>query len=116
MWDFRQWWANTAGGPGNPPVRLTTPAQRYAWYNPLVAQNNGANYPPGMTPDLAFRYHCKPWPNKDQSGATNPSAAMHDELALATPIFARGCSQFIVEFAGDYLDQKNPQQPKVGEY
>src|SRR5205814_5458639 len=94
---------------------------KWAWYFPLVvnnpAQSGGTsqNYPANMTPEMAFRYFCKPWPTKDNSKAADPALAMHDELAQASPIFLRGCSQFVVEFAGDYMNQPNTGPWKLGE-
>jgi hypothetical protein len=34
------------------------------------------------------------------------------EVALTTPIFLRGVTQFIVEFAGDFYDQGTPADPE----
>lgn len=52
-----------------------------AWWNPLV-----------------FRYECDPKVRKPITSAN---------LAKTTPYFVAGVSQFIVEFAGDFLSQNN---------
>src|SRR5258706_16022515 len=72
-----------------------------AWYFPLVTSwpQTGtlpAVYPKkAVTPDYGFRYRCKPWVVK-QPNTTALPLQMHDELAQASPIFMRGCSQFVV--------------------
>jgi type II secretory pathway component PulJ len=56
-----------------------------------------------------YRFHCKPWTVR---GMANPNASLDNwdrltrETALTVPFFQRGVSQFIVEFAGDYLTQQ----------
>lgn len=44
------------------------------------------------------------------------SSIQADTLARQSPIFLRGCTQFIVEFAGDFFNQDtNPQSPTYGQ-
>jgi prepilin-type N-terminal cleavage/methylation domain-containing protein len=43
-----------------------------------------------------FRFQAYPYPTRPLDG---------DTMARTVPIFVRGCTQFIVEYAGDYLDQ-----------
>lgn len=51
---------------------------------------------------LDYRFNCKPWIVKSSN-----LTSMSQEMALATPFLARGCNQFIVEYAGDFLQQDN---------
>jgi len=48
-----------------------------------------------------YRFNCKP-----QVKRSSNIAAMADELALTVPFLQRGVTQFIVEFAGDFMNQK----------
>jgi prepilin-type N-terminal cleavage/methylation domain-containing protein len=58
------------------------------------------------------RYYANPYPTK-QDPATIPLPVGWNSAAaaLTSPIFVRGCSQFIVEFAGDFTTQ----DPVTGE-
>jgi prepilin-type N-terminal cleavage/methylation domain-containing protein len=97
------------------------------WYTPLLAGNRSTNANPangGNTqfninnsrPEDVLRFACKPWSNRTYYTANAATAALNiqDDLALQSPAFIRGCSQFIVEFAGDFVEQHNlpaPGQP-----
>ena len=76
------------------------------WYWPLVAQYS-TSLPTGpYTSDQAYRFWAKPWPNKSSSYSNgNATGLLTQEIARSVPVFCRGCSQFIVEYAGDYLQQ-----------
>lgn len=54
--------------------------------------------PNGFRTPMFFRYQANPFPIKPLSAAT---------MAGVAPVFLRHCSQFIVEYAGDYLTQDN---------
>lgn len=71
------------------------------WYVPLL-WTRGTN---SVAQNL-YRFIAKPWVDKTR-GTGNGLNTFQDEMALTTPILLPGCSQFIVEFAGDYLTQ-NP--------
>lgn len=51
------------------------------------------------------RYAANPFIQKPGTTGGNPTQTLGAAIAQASPVFVRGCSQFIVEFAGDYLDQ-----------
>ena len=52
----------------------------------------------------------KPFVNKSNFAASLPNQTR--ETALTTPIFLRGVTQFIVEFAGDFYDQGTAANPE----
>ena len=57
---------------------------------------------------LNYLFWAKPFVNKTQNSNGNFADAMANqtrEAALTTPIFLRGCTQFIVEFTGDFFEQ-----------
>ena len=60
----------------------------------------------GTTITVDQRYYANPFPNRPASlQPTDISNWISAAVALTHPIFVRGCSQFIVEFAGDYATQ-----------
>lgn len=63
--------------------------------------------PPTPTQVQQTRFFADPFARKPASGAVGSAATQQLSAAIAqmSPIFVRGCSQFIVEFAGDYLTQ-----------
>ena len=62
------------------------------WYTLMgLPANNTAGAPPA-------RFQCNPFVPKPLTAAA---------MAQASPFFLRGCSQFIVEYAGDFLTQNN---------
>lgn len=52
-----------------------------------------------------IRYYGNPFVQKPAAGAANPMQTLGAAVAQASPIFVRGCTQFIVEFAGDFVTQ-----------
>jgi prepilin-type N-terminal cleavage/methylation domain-containing protein len=96
-----------------------------SWFTPLLAGNRGtsangsdaaAPFPNvnNSRPEDVLRFACKPWSNRTYAGNANAPLNIQDDLALQSPAFIRGCSQFIVEFAGDFVEQHNlpaPGQP-----
>jgi prepilin-type N-terminal cleavage/methylation domain-containing protein len=75
-----------------------------AWWELLTGLSgrpNDSDEKPG-----AGRFTCNPYPAKPLTPAG---------LAMACPIFIRGCTQFIVEYAGDYLGPA-PDGRVVGTY
>lgn len=98
--------------------QASTPSSKERWYIPLVAGKDTPallnplvpaslidNYMASLRPDDAFRFACKPWINKTSNAA--PAAPMTFEEAMTAPMFVSGCSQFAVEFAGDYFTQND---------
>jgi prepilin-type N-terminal cleavage/methylation domain-containing protein len=75
-------------GPSNNRSRVPS------WYYPLLsAKAPSTTVDPGDT----FRFACKPWLTRSNDQV--------EDTALNSPAFIKGCSQFIVEFAGDYAIQ-----------
>ncbi len=76
------------------------------WYYPLLSRVLPNASP--VTQDT-FRFAGKPWATRNYAGSVPPAplipADRRDDMALSAPIFMKGCSQFIVEFAGDYTTQ-----------
>ncbi len=79
------------------------------WYRQLsttsipseLSSNNapyGSPYTSSNFTDLLFRFHCNPY-------ITRPLTSK--VAAQASPQFVTGCSQFIVEFAGDFVTQSD---------
>jgi hypothetical protein len=66
-----------------------------------VAKSSDANW----YQYLDYRFNAKPWITKLDPSASNYMEAMTREMALTTPFMFRGCSQFMVEFAGDFITQ-----------
>jgi hypothetical protein len=57
---------------------------------------------------LDYRFNGKPWMTKPASPtAANYQQILTREMALTTPFLFRGCTQFMVEFAGDFITQDN---------
>jgi hypothetical protein len=57
---------------------------------------------------LDYRFNGKPWITKPaDTSSTNYLPILARETALTTPFMFRGCSQFMVEFAGDFVSQQN---------
>jgi prepilin-type N-terminal cleavage/methylation domain-containing protein len=99
-----------ANSPTNPQLPSTPPAPANTWVWPT---NVATATPVGLQPWHAYRFMAQAWPDKlgTNAGSLNGSGtqvpAMHQQLAVQTPVFMRGCSQFTIEFAGDYLQQVN---------
>lgn len=51
------------------------------------------------------RFYANPFLQKAPSTSVNQFASLSAAIAQMSPIFVRGCTQFIVEFAGDYMTQ-----------
>ncbi|HEX2970912.1 MAG TPA: prepilin-type N-terminal cleavage/methylation domain-containing protein [Tepidisphaeraceae bacterium] len=51
---------------------------------------------------MGYRFNCKPWAMR---GTAGDSINMGDEMALTVPFVQRGVSQFVIEFAGDFITQ-----------
>jgi prepilin-type N-terminal cleavage/methylation domain-containing protein len=53
------------------------------------------------------RYQANPFMRKPGTAATGTTAAswLSSASAVTAPVFVRGCTQFIVEFAGDFMSQ-----------
>jgi hypothetical protein len=81
-----------------------------AW--PTFSTSKGTDTPPGRYPWHAYRFMAQAWPDKMSAGSTGMNSGsprtpgMQQQLGVQTPIFLRGCSQFIVEYAGDYVKQQ----------
>lgn len=102
--------------PPNPPLPTVGAPTPSAWIWPQLAT---VPTPGGWQPWHAYRFQAQAWPDKlGANGApvvTANTPAMQQQLAVQAPIFLRGCSQFIVEYAGDYLKQNfAPGVPTAG--
>ena len=66
----------------------------------------GGVQPPLNVPNFDIRYYGNPFPQKPRVTDPQQAAAwMSAAVAQTTPVFIRGCTQFIVEFAGDFVTQ-----------
>lgn len=63
------------------------------WWQSLVYDGSGA-----VDDASVYRFHCDPFVGSDPTP---------DRVARATPFFLGACTQFIVEFAGDFVTQDN---------
>lgn len=86
----------------------------YFWWEDLIGlavQRVGGAFTqrggPACQPYFANPLPTKPAPGSPaySTWSSNPSAWLSAAAAQTAPIFVRGCSQFIVEFAGDYAQQ-----------
>ena len=95
---------------------LTRSSDGNFWWEDLVglaASKIGGNI--GGTKVANQPFFANPLPTKNANFGTTPvSAAQWTSAAAAqtAPIFVRGCTQFIVEFAGDYATQ----DPATGQF
>lgn len=88
---------------------LTGAGKRYPlWYLALLS-STGATNGNGTTPASTFRYACKPWVSRNFATPQDRQV----DFGLSSPAFIHGCSQFIVEFAGDYVEQKTPNSDAI---
>ena len=83
-------------------------------YRQLVAGNqfwwadlSGYALPPSQmnVPPVDIRYQGNPIPQRPTGPPPNPPVWMSQASAQLAPTFLRGCSQFIVEYAGDFVTQ-----------
>ena len=81
------------------PVSIAA-ATRDIWHYPLLIDGTSIT-----SPVSAFRFPAAPFLVTQLNDLTL-------EEALTAPIFIRGCSQFCVEFAGDYVTQNSISGPK----
>jgi hypothetical protein len=97
-------------------TRGTTPTSTgYYWWEELSGVQPSPKMPPTAPPNPRTLPITPAWVSGDRRYFANPvirtpGAAvaanwMSAAAAQTYPIFVRGCTQFIVEFAGDYLDQ-----------
>lgn len=93
----------------NPQVPGNLKPANWAW-TPTINPTQPLGYGPWHT----YRFMAQAWPDKlaanGQPMLTANVAGMHQQMAVQTPIFLRGCSQFIVEYAGDYVQQKTTNE------
>ena len=86
------------------PPSPAIPVRRPNWYLPLLT-TGGQPYA-AQPVENTFRFAAKPWATRNTAaGAPFSPTQRRDDMALNSPIFMKGCSQFIVEFAGDYTTQ-----------
>jgi prepilin-type N-terminal cleavage/methylation domain-containing protein len=69
------------------------------WWNGFYMGNFGSTY--NISPPSPL-FACNPFPTTITPAALRPSKA-----AAASPYFLKGCTQFTVEFAGDFVQQNN---------
>jgi hypothetical protein len=71
-----------------------------------VPEANQTWYQSDATASINYARATKAFADRaDQTGMIKPTDELSSEMALATPIFLKGSTQFIVEFAGDFYDQ-----------
>jgi hypothetical protein len=86
------------------------------WYLPLLSTMPAPGQQPNSALENTLRYAAKSWVTRAHiNGNTMSPIEAADEMALNSSSFIHGCSQFIVEFAGDYLSQDvtNPSDPNT---
>ncbi len=79
---------------------------RYDVANATIRQIAAAilNNPDWWREGLIFRLQANPYPQAPYTA---------DDIAQATPIFLNHCTSFIVEYAGDFLDQLDKGDPRI---
>jgi hypothetical protein len=85
-------------GTGGPYSTWASGTSGSNWYTYLIGT------PPSGSPELSGRFQASPYPIKVKSG-TGPggtSGLINSSLAHTFPIFVRGCTQFIVEYTGNF--------------
>jgi hypothetical protein len=60
---------------------------------------------------MDYRFHCKPWAMRGTK--QGDSIRMDVEMALTVPFVQRGVSQFVIEFAGDFITQNDNGTTKI---
>jgi prepilin-type N-terminal cleavage/methylation domain-containing protein len=76
--------------------------------SPWWQQISGLQFGAGLTGDITAdqRYYANPFPTKPDPSKGPLDVSWNSAASAQTaPIFVRGCSQFIVEFAGDFTSQ-----------
>jgi prepilin-type N-terminal cleavage/methylation domain-containing protein len=87
-------------------------ASNTTWWEGL----SGWDITGGNTAPVQTRFDGNPFAHKPGTGATGGGADVQQlsaAIAQLSPIFVRGCTQFIVEFAGDYVQQDATQNGKI---
>lgn len=82
----------------------------YAWWESVsgaISSNPAGTMATAGSLQQQIRYYGNPFVQKPIPGplASNPMQTLGAGIAQASPIFVRGCTQFIVEFAGDFVTQ-----------
>jgi prepilin-type N-terminal cleavage/methylation domain-containing protein len=93
---------------------LVNNARNYTWYVPLLSVKPDANPSVFRSTQIqdTLRFAGKPWiTRKTFNGTALTAAQTRDEMALNASSLIHGCSQFIVEFAGDYIAQDLTSPP-----
>ncbi|HEV8604350.1 MAG TPA: prepilin-type N-terminal cleavage/methylation domain-containing protein, partial [Tepidisphaeraceae bacterium] len=92
----------------NVPTNAPTDGPNSTWWQPLVYEVNTASNPPSNNAVIngaVARFQCNP-------RITKPVTS--DAMAKAMPVLLNNCSQFAVEFAGDFVKQDNIQFDSAG--
>ena len=79
------------------------------WWQALSGLQMGGASPP-LTITRQRRYYANPFVQKPATTGVNASQRTQElssSLAQSAPVFVRGCTQFIVEFAGDFVTQNS---------
>ncbi|MCY2953404.1 MAG: prepilin-type N-terminal cleavage/methylation domain-containing protein [Planctomycetota bacterium] len=95
--------SRVAGGRFIGESRFDVAETSIADFRSFIVENIAANNltPVDMRTAFDYRFNCKP-----QVRRSGNIAAMADEIALTVPFLERGVTQFIVEFAGDFMEQE----------
>ncbi|MFN4243823.1 MAG: type II secretion system protein J [Tepidisphaerales bacterium] len=95
-----------SGGPGN--GRYSNPLNLGLWFLPVSSDSYGdVPGPRRARESLVYRVNANPFGPRDFLGPANNQLAT--TLAQSAPVFLPRCTNFIVEFAGDFITQDSRQ-------
>lgn len=100
----------------DPTVTYLYPQVNWPWFMPAVSDHrNGTNfYDPNVTgPKTTFSYRASAVPFAARGGSVPDP--LGQTLAQTSPILLPRVSQFIVEYAGDFISQDNNQYDALGQ-
>ncbi|MGD0461954.1 MAG: hypothetical protein ABSB74_05660 [Tepidisphaeraceae bacterium] len=99
----------------NPPDTLPNPPYVLSFFSAVPGYSASGAFSP--TPNTTLPLPIDPglWLNRPQCNPLIQAPVTAAALAEMAPFFLQHCSQFIVEYAGDYMQQNNnPADPKYG--
>lgn len=107
-------------------VAQTSIPSYYSQLASYISGNANNNVSSGGWPDSFFYvgsfggansqlFQCNPFVTTFSTTSGNPTETGPEKMARTTPFFIKGCTQFIVEFAGDFVKQDDNPQDYYGE-